>query len=207
MRPLTVRGMITPTGSPWARWWISPPTLDVILMRKDPPSTPSSSTPPTCWERGRGRGLPHRQQAPEPARRQREALHRLVCRAHPDHAGDPPRRQAARLPRRAQGRDPALDGMGRRLHLPHAKEDDANVGVIIETLTAHGNQNRTWPRPICPPSRARGQAGAGGGRRAGALPPGAHPGPGRDPRQLAAAGVARPVPERGRLGHRPRGGA
>ena len=77
---------------------------------------------------------------PQSLRDANEKLHRLVCRAHPDHARHSQSRQAAGLPRPAQGRHPSpLDGMG-GASIFRMKEDDANVGVIIETLTSHGSQ-------------------------------------------------------------------
>ncbi|HBB4489117.1 TPA: glutathione synthase [Klebsiella pneumoniae] len=140
MRPLTVR-------HDYAHWFtlgevVDQPlsTLDVILMRKDPPFDTEFIYATYMLERAEDEGclIVNKPQS------LRDANEKLYTAWFAEHTPTTlvTRRADKLCAFHAEHKDvilKPLDGMG-GASIFRMKEDDANVGVIIETLTAHGNQ-------------------------------------------------------------------
>ncbi|MFM5192502.1 glutathione synthase [Aeromonas media] len=140
MRPLTVK-------HDYAHWFslgevIDQPlsSLDVILMRKDPPFDTEFIYATYMLERAEDEGclIVNKPQS------LRDANEKLYTAWFAEHTPTTlVTRRAGKLRAfHAEHKDvilKPLDGMG-GASIFRMKEDDANVGVIIETLTAHGSQ-------------------------------------------------------------------
>ena len=140
MRPLTVK-------YDYADWYslgevVDQPlsNLDVILMRKDPPFDTEFIYATYMLERAEDEGclIVNKPQS------LRDANEKLYTAWFAEHTPTTlvTRRADKLRPFHAKHKDvilKPLDGMG-GASIFRMKEDDANVGVIIETLTAHGSQ-------------------------------------------------------------------
>ena len=160
MRPLTVK-------YDYADWYAGRGGGSAALQPGcDPdaqgsPSTPSSSTPPTCWSGPRMRVA--LSSASPRACATPTKLYTAWFAEHPDHTRHSQSRQAAGF--HAKHKDvilKPLDGMG-GASIFRMKEDDANVGVIIETLTSHGSQY-CMAQTYLPAIKDGDKRSAGGGR-------------------------------------------
>jgi len=154
--------------------------LDVVLMRKDPLSTTSTSIPPTSGG-GRARRLPGGQRSAVAARLQREAVRTRFRRMLPAVLVRPQRRAAARVPARAPRRDLQAARLDGGTLIFRVRDADPNISVIRRPLPQRRHHDHG--AALHPRDPRRRQAHPDDRRQARPLRAGAHPGGRRDARQ------------------------